>query len=107
MIKELIEKYGMEAKDYDLETFYYWEIEGTKRRGSAIRIINQSGEIYAANRIEIIKNGYILAYQGWEQIELKDLEERMKLLKYSYNRALLRYKKYIMEDKMETIEKDF
>lgn len=112
MIKELIKKYGLEEIVYDTETYYTWEIDGAIRYGSAIRVENSrfgKFKIYAATEINLFKtpSGYNLQYVNWQQIELKDLEERLKLLKYAYNRELLRYKKYIMEDKMENIEKDF
>lgn len=113
MIKELMEKYGLIERDEGIITFYSWIIEGTIRQGSAIRVEKQySGEleIDAASEIMLIKHpllGYLLQYHDWQQIELKDLEERLKYLKYSYNRELLKYKKYIMEDKMKKIEKDF
>lgn len=110
MIKELTEKYGLIESNYeDIVIYYSWEMEGAIRQGSAIRI-NGKLKIDAAVEITLEKHpllGYVLQYHEWQPIELKDLEERLKYLKNSYNKALLKYKKYIMEDKMDKIEKDF
>ena len=113
---KLIKKYGLiadpsyEDKGYD-ENRYGWIMNRNYIEGNIMGIgdtIPYKDQVMFAEGVDFgrYEKGVIACY-GWEMIPMCDYEERIKDLKEQFDEAMIKYKKYLIDEKMERLVKDF
>lgn len=101
------EKYGI--MEYGIKLYIFQELS-EKSNGFAIKI-NSDGILFAKT-VNFERTNNKIYYIGIEEIKNKDLteevlEEQIQELRKKYNKAIMEYKKYKIEKKLNEIGADF
>lgn len=113
---KLIEKYGLLTDPYYIgisEKRYGWIVNSKFVEGNIIGIGDTSHLAYEEEVMfaEGVNFGRydkgVIACWGWESVPIWYYEERLKYLKKQFDVAMLEYKKYLIDEKMERMGEDF
>ena len=113
---KLIEKYGLLTDPYFIgyeENRYGWIVNSKFVEGNIIGIGDISHLAYEESVMfaEGVNFGRydkgVIACWGWEPVPIYYYEERLKDLKKQFDVAMLEYKKYLIDEKMERMGEDF
>ena len=113
---KLIKKYGLITDPYFIgngENRYGWIVNSKFIEGNIMGIgdtihLAYEDQVMFAEGVDFGRydKGVIACY-GWEIIPMSDYEERIKDLKKQFDEAMIKYKKYLIDEKMERMGEDF
>ena len=113
---KLIKKYELMVDPYYIgyeENRYGWIMNRNFIEGNIIGIgdishLAYEDQVMFAEGVDFGKyDKGIIACWGWESVPIYYYEERLKDLKEQFDVAMLKYKKYLIDEKMERMGEDF